>query len=93
MALTVLQFVDRFPEFRGTAEGLIARRIAEAQRRTDPGTWGERADDGAAYLAAHLLSVSPTGEQARIAKGDQASSYLRERQRMAREVTFGMRVT
>ena len=95
MAVPVAQFRVRFPEFTSTPESLVSIKLAEAGRRINADVWGTLADDGQAYLAAHLLSVRPAGERARKTRAapDTESTYLREYKRLLRIVTMGYRVT
>ena len=85
-------FVDRFPEFveaETAYPGMITSCIASAQRRVDETVWGSTYQDGAMMLAAHLLAISPFGQNARLVAKDGSSTYLTEFERMRDEATFG----
>lgn len=66
MALDVLAFRERFPEFRSQDSALIASCIEEASARLDASYFGTRIDSAVGQLAAHLIAVSPFGEFARL---------------------------
>jgi hypothetical protein len=69
MALDATSFVTRFPEFAQASSDLVTSRLDEALRSVDAPIWGALADDGQAYLAAHLLGMSPFGQQAGMRVG------------------------
>lgn len=90
---TVSGFLARFPEFgedRAPAD-LIASCLAEASRHVSTETWGDRADDGVLYWAAHLLATSPWGQQARL-DPDKSSTYETAFRALQRSVVFGVAV-
>ena len=97
MPLTVAQWRDRFPTgFENASDPLIQAKLDEAYRRLSAKTWGDRLDDGAAYLTAHLIAISPGGEEMRIGFGGQekiGNLFDREFQRLKRAVVSGFRVT
>lgn len=93
MAVTVARFVNDFPEFRDTDEAQITAKLTQAARRINVPVWGTAADDGVMFLAAHLLSISPAGEGARIQTEKREDVYLLEWNRMKREVAYGFRTT
>lgn len=91
--VTVPQFVRRFPEFRDTDEVLVQSKINEAHWRVDETVWGDdKAPTGIAWLAAHMIAMTPMGEKARIGKDKDSTLYYTEFRRMMREVTSGFRV-
>ncbi len=92
MAVKVRKFKAEFPEFRATDDALIQAKLNQAARRIHAPVWGDMADDGVMFLAAHLVSISPTGEHARLKPGEE-TQYEKEWNRMKREVTTGFRVT
>jgi len=89
MAWTATTFKARYTEFDGTADSVVTAALAEATRRTAAG-FGARFDDAVALLAAHLLSVSPGGRQARREsdKGP-STTYMTELKLLRREVFGG----
>jgi hypothetical protein len=98
VALTVDAFKESFPEFETTAAGLIKVKLAEALLSIGVDVWRDRADLGQGYLAAHLITLSPKGQNARmIVKnpqgGDQpVTTYWGHYKRLQREVTRGATV-
>lgn len=91
MPLTVAQFQARFPEFVSAPEALIQVCLDEAYQRTPEHIWRELMDPGAAYLAAHLLSLRPQARPMTVS-ADGTTQYLPERRRMMMVVTSGHRV-
>lgn len=85
----------KFPEFVDVIaddEPFVEEKIAEAGRRVSVTAWDPQGltDDGVSYLAAHLIAVSPLGEQAKLdTEGD--TTYLKEFKRMVRIVSSGCR--
>lgn len=65
-------FRGLFPEFDTAPDILAQSRLDQAQVQIDTRIWGTRAGEGQAYLAAHLLAISPGGQFARMVsqKGD-----------------------
>lgn len=99
MAVNYETFIEGFPEFAEVEKPYVERKIAEATRQVDTAVWRDKADDGISYLAAHLLALSPFGQNARLvppnakATRDEAlTTYEREYQRMVRMVASGFRV-
>ena len=88
--ITVARFLQDYPSFKRTAAELITKRIAAATKRINVGVWGDMANDGIMALAAHMLSVSPDGEQVRLKKENRVTTYQLEWERMRREVTVGV---
>lgn len=75
MAVDAATFVLNFPEFReinATAPEVIANALAEAATFCDPAIWGPRYNSGVMRKAAHLLCMTPFGENARLAEGTQS---------------------
>lgn len=97
MALTYEQFRDRFPEFDSAPRTFVEAKLAEAALQIDFTTWGARGDLGHGYLAAHLLSIAPTGQHARlqprtakITQQDALTTYEREYRRLQLIATAGL---
>jgi hypothetical protein len=78
-----------FPEFERTEDQLCLQKINAATARTAAAVWGDKVNDGIMWLAAHLLSMSPEGEQSRLKAENRATTYERTLNMMRREVTFG----
>lgn len=95
MAVDATDLVTRFPEFTPAVSAnpaMVDAAIAEAARRIDVDVWGTKSDDGTLYLAAHLLAISPFGQNARLQSKAGESTYGNEHARMVREVSAGYRV-
>ncbi len=100
MAVDYSSFVKAFPAFKKTSRDLVEAKIAEASREVDAVVWGELADDGIGYLAAHLMSMAPGGEHARlvprnakVVRGEALTTYERHYKRLVKMVASGFRVT
>ena len=92
MTWTVPAFKGEFPEFAETGDPIVAAALVRAEQRVDPSVWGEKADQGVAYLAAHLLAIAPYGQNARLAAATGTTLYNEEFRRLQREVAAGHRV-
>lgn len=100
MAHDFTSFTKAFPAFQRTDRDVVEAKIAEATRGIDAAVWGDLADDGIGYLAAHKLAMMPGGEHARLIpanakpiRGEALTTYEREYKRLMRSVTSGFRVT
>lgn len=93
MTLSRAEFLARFPEFSGGDTDLIDARMAEAYRRTPEAIWGDLRDDGASYLAAHLLALSPFAQELKLVGTDRRTLYGDERKALEGIVASGFRVT
>jgi hypothetical protein len=91
VALTVDAFVLAFPEFSEVDAPYLQSKIDEAGRQIDPNTWGVRADDGQAYLAAHLLALSPLGNAAKLVAKDGSTTYEKHYKRILTLAAGGFR--
>lgn len=96
MALTFEQFRGRFPEFESAPKTFVEAKLAEALLQIG-GAWGAQADLGQGYLAAHLLSIAPGGQQARLippnakpVRGEALTTYEREYLRLLRGIALGV---
>jgi len=90
MTVTVAYFKQNYTEFKNTPNSLCASKLAAATRRVAPSVWGDRTDDGVMLLTAHLLSIAPAGEQARLKNDNRGDMYEKEWKQMKREVTLGL---
>lgn len=64
--LTLSAFRDGFPDFVGVADAMVNAKLADAWAQIDTGVWEDLADQAHGQLTAHLLSVAPGGQQARL---------------------------
>lgn len=91
--LDLSSFRTRFPEFITAPDPLVSAHLARAEARIDPDVWGDKTNDGHGYLTAHMLSLSQSGQMARVdAKDGTRTLYGDEHQRLERQVTICLRV-
>lgn len=83
MAWTAASFKARWPEFEPVADDTVTGALAEAGRRNDARVFGDRTDDAVGLYAAHLLAISPGGQQARLKSDSANTTYNREWERLA----------
>lgn len=89
--MTKAQFLSEYPEFseERAPDDLISAKLAQANARTPSVIWLTNTDQGVGLLAAHLISTSPWGQQARLAAADGSTTYSRERERLERLIGAG----
>lgn len=93
MAMLLATFRARFPEFVAVGDARVEAALADSLSRTDSTGFGDDADAAQGLLAAHLLAMGPGGQTARQEGNDKArTSYLEERQRLARARFGGPRL-
>lgn len=80
-----------FPEFTRATDALIQSRIDWATARTPADIWGDKRDQGIAWLAAHFLALAPGSEDMRKGEKPGETSYGRERKRLNVQVSSGFR--
>jgi hypothetical protein len=85
----VATFKARWREFDATDDATLGSALAEAARRCDPRLFGVRTDDAVGLMAAHLLSISPFGTQARLDSDEADTTYRREWLTLARAAAGG----
>lgn len=88
MALTLARFLVRHEEFATVADPVVQTYIDDALRRTPADVWGDDQEAAAAWLAAHLIEVSPYGRDARLDE-DGLTTYEKVRTTMELEVAPG----
>jgi hypothetical protein len=76
-----------FPEFATAPDILVQSRIDQAALRIEPLVWGERSGEGQAFLTAHLLTLAPGGQFARLQSDKGKSTYGTQFDQMVVEVT------
>jgi hypothetical protein len=57
LTVDATDFKARFRELACLDDGVTTRWLAEATRYINTTQWGGKADDGLAYLTAHLISI------------------------------------
>lgn len=90
MSWSAATFKERYTEFAPTADAVVTAALAEATRRTNATGFGARFDDAVALLAAHLLAMSPGGQQARREnEGEPSTTYMASLKLLRRECFGG----
>lgn len=86
-------FFARYPEFVakgfGSNAALVSAILAEAAVQLSAPVWGPLYDAGHGLLTAHLLAISPFGQQARMAAKDGVTTYWRRYQQLVETVACG----
>lgn len=90
MTVSVDRFRLAYPEFRDTDAALIDQKIGAASVRTSAVSLGECYDQAVMLLTAHLLAMSPDGEQVRLKKENRVTNYLIELERLYRASAVGL---
>lgn len=85
-------FLARFPEFEPASKSMIEAALDEAERNVDAELFADKTDDAIRWKAAHLLAISPFGQQARLIAKDGSTTYGKQFWALARSVTPGFRV-
>lgn len=89
MAWTPTTFRARWTEFAPTADAVVQAALDEATRRTDARLFGNRTDDAIGLRAAHNLSLSPGGQQARLESEKGTTTYMTELRTLMQERAGG----
>lgn len=95
--LTLDQFKTAFPEFRTAEMGLVNAKLSEAYQQIDLSVWdtganGPKSGIGQGYLTAHLLALSPFGQNARMVAKNGTTTYWVHYKNLQRQVCQGFRV-
>lgn len=90
--MTSAEFKILFPEFAAAPDTLVESRLAWAGARTPVAVWGDKQEQGAAFLAAHLLALLPSAKDMRAGEEKGVTMYSRERERLEGVVSSGYRV-
>ena len=72
---TLAEFRASFPEFARAADSQVEAFLARALVSVPATTWGVYQDEGQMYLAAHLLALSPYGQNSRLESDDKQTTY------------------
>lgn len=91
-AVALSEFKVKFPEFEGLGDDpMIQRHLDDAETHIDRGLWGRWADQGVMLWAAHTLSMTPYGQNARMEKkGSKTSVYYQQWHDLVRKVVCGI---
>jgi len=101
VAVSVADFLTRFPEFESTERSLVAAKIAEAALFVDGTVWNAGSDPtsgltmldlGQGYKAADLLARTAFGRAARMVNKEGRTTYLDTFEDLQSKVAFGFRV-
>lgn len=92
MAVTRASFIVMFPEFSNSNVEMVEAHLASAALEIDSEVWGDKADVGTMYLAAHRLSLSPYGNNAEMVSKGGVTTYQVHYQALQRQVSSGYRV-
>lgn len=90
-AWTAATFKAARQEFASIADASVTLALNDATSELDPRVFGDTFDQAVGLLAAHKLSVSPYGQQARLEpkSGDGTTTYHAELQRLTRKRAGG----
>lgn len=89
MAVTLAKFRNFYDEFRKTDDGTVLAKIRLAEFEVNDTVWGDRADAGVMLMAAHMISMAPSGENAKLVSKDGSTIYLKMFDRTKKSVTSG----
>ena len=90
MALSPAQFRLQFLAFQNLQDDQIQAYLDAAYLEINPDRWGTLIDQGAGYLAAHLMAVEPWAAGMRLVNAaDGSTPYLKEYERKLQLVTVG----
>lgn len=92
MSVKRADFLARFPEFEPASKAMIEAALDEAVRNVDVEIFGSKTDDAVRWKTAHLLAVSPFGQQARLMSKDGSTTYEVRFWALAKSMTPGFRV-
>jgi hypothetical protein len=68
----------RFPEFQNVDGPQIQAFLDDAATRINAGVFGDSYDAAHGYLTAHMISVSPFMQTAKLQEDDALTTYLKE---------------
>jgi len=89
VALTLVSFREEYPEFVPTPDAVVEAKLAAAANGCDERVFGARYDEAVGLLAAHKLSLSPFGSQARLEKDSTKTTYSEQWTELARQCAGG----
>lgn len=89
--MTPAEFKALFAEFSGASDTLVQSRLTWAEDRTPADVWGDKRDQGIAWMCAHFLCLLPEAEDLRKDEKPGETMYGRERERLNKIVSSGFR--
>lgn len=85
-------FRARFPEFVDVETPVIQAHLDDAEKLIDSVIWGDKAEQGHAWLTAHTLASTPFGVGARLDKGkSQETTYSKRYEEIRLTIAGGFR--
>lgn len=94
MAANYTSFVTQFPEFNGVPQSMVQSWLDAAALEFNNRLWGIYLDQGIYLLAAHKLSISPFGNNARLQISEKQTGthtvYWDQYIKLVRTVTGGV---
>lgn len=90
--LDLAGFRAKYPEFSTAEDPLVQLFLDDAAERLSSVTWGTYLDKGHGCLTAHLLTISPNGQFARLQSDKAESTYGIEFRRLECQVASCIRV-
>lgn len=88
--MDTLTFKVRFPEFGRLPDAVIQDAINRGTARTNATVMGNQTDEAIGYMAAHLLALSPFGQQARLSEPGKMTTYYQHWLDIARYKAVGV---
>ena len=92
MTVSRADFLARFPEFEPASPSMVEAALGEAVRNVDSEIFADKTDDAVKWKAAHLLAISPFGQQARLISKTGETTYGKYFRELSRSSTPGFRV-
>ncbi len=89
MAWTATTFKAIYTEFANTPDATVTDALASAVAKNDLRVLGDSYDQAVALYAAHLLSIAPGGQQARLQKNSLETTYSAQWKDLARSCAGG----
>ncbi|MES2384525.1 MAG: hypothetical protein V4593_08245 [Pseudomonadota bacterium] len=92
MAVTAESFLEAYPEFQPLAEeqvALVPAVLARAERRIGDAWPADVRDDIVELQAAHMLSLTPAGRNARLSEPGKPTAYQEELCERKKGFAFG----
>jgi hypothetical protein len=77
MSWTAAAFKARYPEFNPASDAVVTAALADAVPYIDPGLFSTDTDQAVGLKAAHILAISPFGQNARLVAEDGSTTYAK----------------
>ncbi len=89
--MTRTEFLTAFPEFRSADNELIDAHLSRAALSIGE-AFGTHADEAHGLLTAHMLALSPFGQNARLVSDKGESTYGTQYRTLSEQCASGIRV-